>query len=172
MLPRSRRQWPRGARISKSDFKVGLSCPFKLLYRKQGLQTLKKDDPMLDFLAEGGFMVEALAHAVLSDQPDCEFEATISKGLFHARVDALIDGGDEGIRLIEIKSIGVDGSSPDQFTNSKGEYRPERLEYLFDVAFQVMVARAVFLAGRFEVLYVASTKQNRPLMPTFLKISN
>ena len=108
MLPRSRRQWPRGARISKSDFKVGLSCPFKLLYRKQGLQTLKRDDPMLDFLAEGGFMVEALAHAVLSDQPGCEFEVTISKGRFHARVDALIDDGDEGIRLIEIKSIGVD----------------------------------------------------------------
>ena len=58
MLLRSRRQWPRGARISKSDFKVGLSCPFKLLYRKQGLQTLKRDDPMLDFLAEGGFMVK------------------------------------------------------------------------------------------------------------------
>ena len=95
MLPKSRRQWPRGARVSKSDFKVGLSCPFKLLYRKQGLQTLKKDDPMLDFLAEGGFMVEALAHAVLSDQPDCEFEVTISKGRFHARVDALIDDGDD-----------------------------------------------------------------------------
>ena len=99
---------------------------------------------MLDFLAEGGFMVEALAHAVLSDEPKHEFEVTISKGRFHARVDALIDDGDEGLRLIEIKSIGVDGSSPDQFMNSKGEYRTERLEYLFDVAFQVMVARAVF----------------------------
>ena len=99
---------------------------------------------MLEFLAEGGFMVEALAHAVLSDQPNCEFEPTISDGRFHARVDALIDDGDQGLRLIEIKSIGVEGSSPDQFTNSKGEYRRERLDYLYDIAFQVMVARAAF----------------------------
>ena len=145
---------------------MGLSCPFKLLYRKQGLQTLKKDDPMLDFLAEAASSWLKHSLTPCSDQPDCEFEATISKGRFHARVDALIDDGDEGLRLIEIKSIGVDGSA-DQFTNSKGEYRAERLEYLFDVAFQVWPS----LAGRFEVLYVVSTKQNRPLMPTFSKIS-
>ena len=75
---------------------VGMSCPFKLLYRKQGLQTLKSHDPMLDFLAEGGFMIEALAHAVLSDQPNCEFESTIRDGRLHARVDALLDDGDQG----------------------------------------------------------------------------
>ena len=144
MFRRSTQIWPTNASISKSDFKLGLSCPFKLLYRKQGLRTLKSDDPMLEFLAEGGFMVEALAHAVLSDQPNCEFEPTISDGRFHARVDALIDDGGQGLRLIEIKSIGVDGSSPNQFTNSKGEYKSDRLEYLYDITFQVMVARAAF----------------------------
>ena len=94
MAAENRPLWPIGARISKSDFKVGMSCPFKLLYRKQGLQTLKSHDPMLDFLAEGGFMIEALAHAVLSDQPNCEFESTIRDGRLHARVDALLDDGD------------------------------------------------------------------------------
>ena len=130
--------------LSKSDFKVGVSCPYKLLYRKQGLAKSTVDDPMLEFLADGGFMVEALARAVLSQHSNCEFEVSISHGQFKARVDALIDDGEDGLQLIEIKSIGIDGNSREQFLTAKNEYRKDRLEYLYDIAFQVMVARAAF----------------------------
>ena len=133
-----------GEKLSKTDFKIGVACPFKLLYRKQGLVRATAENPMLEFLADGGFMVEALAHAVLSQDPDCEIEVSIEHGQFQARIDALIDKGEDGLQIIEIKSSGVDGVSKDQFVTSKHEYRRDRIDELYDVAFQVMVARAAF----------------------------
>lgn len=127
-----------GGSLSKSNFKLGYECPFKLRYFKAGYPSNRTDDPTAEFFAKGGFMVEALAHAVLTEDPRVEFERTISHGRYHARVDAFLESKDE-ILLIEIKSSSFDSSNPKEKISSK---------YLLDIAFQVMVARLAYPGRR------------------------
>ncbi|MCB1226582.1 MAG: hypothetical protein KDK99_12280 [Verrucomicrobiales bacterium] len=47
--------------LTKSDFKVARSCPTKLFYKKQRYPSSDEENEYLQFLAEGGYMVEALA---------------------------------------------------------------------------------------------------------------
>lgn len=47
--------------LTKSDFKVARTCGTKLYYRKLGYPTTSDDDPYLEFLADGGYMIEAIA---------------------------------------------------------------------------------------------------------------
>jgi hypothetical protein len=47
--------------LSKSDFKVPRTCATKLYYKKLGYPSTRDDDPYLQFLADGGYMVEAIA---------------------------------------------------------------------------------------------------------------
>jgi len=46
--------------LSKSDFKVARTCATKLYYTKLGYPSTKDDDPYLQFLAEGAYMLEAM----------------------------------------------------------------------------------------------------------------
>ena len=134
--------------LSKSDFMLGKQCPFKLKYKKAGFPSNRDGDPFAAFFAKGGFMVEALAHAVLSEDPRVEFERTISHGRFHARVDAYVDRGD-AIVLTEIKSASVEGDDVKQFfhKDDSGILKDHR-KYLEDLTFQVMVARLAFPGRR------------------------
>ena len=130
--------------LSKSDFMLGKECPFKLKYKKAGYPSTRADDPFAAFFAKGGFMVEALAHAVLSVDPRVEFEKTISHGRFHARVDAFLDRGD-AIVITEIKSATVEGDEVDQFLSKSGnEVVGTRRKYLEDLTYQVMVAKLAY----------------------------
>ena len=130
--------------LSKSDFMLGKGCPFKLKYKKTGFPSTRADDPFAEFFAKGGFMVEALAHAILSEDPRVEFERTISHGRFHARVDAYLDRGD-AIVITEIKSVGVDGDQVDQFLDKSGsEVVGKKRKYLEDLTYQVMVAQLAY----------------------------
>jgi hypothetical protein len=124
--------------LSKSDFKRGHECPFKLKYARLGYPSTRASDPAAAFFAQGGFMVEALAHAVLSEDPRVEFEKTLAHGPFHARVDAFMET-EESIVLTEIKSGSYDSSK------SEAKVNPD---YLLDIAFQVMVARLAFPGRR------------------------
>jgi hypothetical protein len=47
--------------LSKSDFKVARSCGTKLYYRKLRYPSNQDDDPYLEFLADGGYMVSECA---------------------------------------------------------------------------------------------------------------
>ena len=47
--------------LSKSDFKVARTCATKLYYKKRGYPSARDDDKYLQFLADGGYMVEAIA---------------------------------------------------------------------------------------------------------------
>src|SRR6266403_348524 len=47
--------------LSKSDFKVARTCATKLYYKKLGYPSIRDDDQYLQFLADGGYMVEAIA---------------------------------------------------------------------------------------------------------------
>ena len=38
--------------LTKSDFKLGYDCPFKLKYKKAGYPNSLKDNEMLEFFAE------------------------------------------------------------------------------------------------------------------------
>ena len=48
--------------LTKSNFKLGVECKQKLKYYKAKYPSSLQDNDMLEFFAEGGFMVEAIAH--------------------------------------------------------------------------------------------------------------
>jgi hypothetical protein len=130
--------------LSKSNFKLGADCLHKLKYYKAKYPSTKNENEMLKFFAEGGFMVEAIAHAVMKENPDVEFEKTLEVGRFTARIDAF-DLKADRIILTEIKAKSIKSADPEQFfvknsTTIKSEWR----EYMLDVTFQVMVAEMQF----------------------------
>ena len=130
--------------LSKSDFKLGCDCPFKLLYKKAGYPNTLKDNDMLEFFAEAGFMVEAIAHAVMEANPDVEFEKTLTAGRYLARLDGFEQFADR-IVLTEIKAKSVESADPEQFWKKRTrEVNGDWLEYMQDITFQVMVAEACF----------------------------
>lgn len=53
--------------LTKSDFTVARTCPTKLYYKKLRYPSLQDDDPYLQFLADGGYMVETMAKLLYPD---------------------------------------------------------------------------------------------------------
>ncbi|MEX2117451.1 MAG: hypothetical protein WEB37_11235, partial [Bacteroidota bacterium] len=109
--------------LSKSDFTLALTCEAKLFFRENGYPDRRDDDSYMRMLAQGGYMVEALAKAQrptgeqLEYHPDPErsfeetrrqlakeqitlFQATLLLNRRLARVDILEKSGDT-LRLIE-----------------------------------------------------------------------
>ena len=132
------------------------------------------DNPYLEFLTDGGYMVETMAKLLYPegreiggwDKPEqgfaetqkviaagnCTlFESTIIHGKLLARVDILQRFG-KVLRLIEVKSSSVnlaeDGENP--FRGKRGGIDAEWRPYLEDVAFQAVVLRRAF--PEFEVI--------------------
>jgi len=117
--------------LSKSDFKVARTCATKLYYRKQRYPSTKSEDPYLEFLADGGFMVGKMAQIIHPGGVDLEalkgnpeelarktaeylkqdsvtlFEPAVLSGLLLARIDVLIKRGST-LELIEVKSKSYD----------------------------------------------------------------
>lgn len=157
--------------LSKSQFKTGLECPRKLAYAREKYPSKAREDPYLKFLAEGGFMVEAIARALFPKGQEVHpqgtetaaqatlrlLESSSEVDLFEpvfehdgcsARVDILSRRGDV-IDLIEIKAKSfhsvTDGPNP--FRGRRGGIRSEWLTYLQDVAFQTQVVRGAVPAN-------------------------
>lgn len=132
--------------ISKSQFKLGISCIQKLKHYRDGLPQTTDQDPMLSLLSEGGSTVEALARALepgeliggfgatavsnsmiavkgafdslYADTTTCLYEVTIEHDGFLARIDRLrIQPG--RIDLVEIKSKSVE---PQHGVVPRGEF--------------------------------------------------
>ena len=130
--------------LTKSDFKLGCDCPFKLKYKKAKYPSTLGDNEMLEFFAEAGFMVEAIAHAVMRTNPLVEFEKTLQSGRYSARLDGFEHFADR-IVLTEIKAKSVDGADPEQFFRKRTrEVNGDWLDYMLDITFQVMVAEACY----------------------------
>jgi hypothetical protein len=115
------------AYLSKTDFKVGRTCAAKLYYRKLGYPSTRDDDPYLQFLADGGYMVEAIAKLLYPEGIEIGFdkgpeesaaetmrllqtneritlfEATLLSSQKLARVDILRKQGNT-FELIEVKA--------------------------------------------------------------------
>jgi hypothetical protein len=118
--------------LSKSDFKLARTCDAKLFFRENRFPDNRAGNPYLALLAEGGYMVEALAKAKYPNgvrpeyNPDSRaacaqtieylqrddvvlFEATLAVGRQQARADILVKKGNV-IRLLEVKSKSFDGA--------------------------------------------------------------
>jgi len=153
--------------LSKSDFKVARTCATKLYYKKLGYPSVKDNDPYLQFLADGGYMVEAIARLCYPGAievgfdagPEASFEETMAllqkqesitlieaTLIFErrlARVDILKQDGNK-LELIEVKSKSTNtavGVNPFRGANEKilAAWKP----YLEDVAFQYAVLRGL-----------------------------
>lgn len=121
----------RARTLSKSDFKLARTCEAKLYFRENGYPDSRMFDPYLAFLAEAGYMAEALAKAKYGDGVQLQygtdavadslrtlehlrrdnvtlFEATLLAGRRLARADVLEKRGNT-IRLVEVKAKSVDG---------------------------------------------------------------
>lgn len=117
--------------LSKSDFKLARTCDAKLYFRENGYPDNSDRNSYLALLAEGGYMVEALAKAMHPDGVQLQygrspaddyaetvehlkqdtvtlFEATLVHGRRQARVDILEKKGNV-IRLLEVKAKSFDG---------------------------------------------------------------
>jgi hypothetical protein len=118
--------------LSKSDYILARTCGAKLYFRENGYPDNRSSDPYLQLLAQGGYMVEALAKAHFPDgihigygrdlavefartmehlrrDSVTLFEATLVAGRRQARVDILRKTGNI-IDLIEVKAKSIDGA--------------------------------------------------------------
>lgn len=157
--------------LSKSDFKACFDCRTKLYYRKNRYPSAADDNEYLQFLADGGFMVElaaksaypagvdlvdvrdpAQSHAktaeLLATDGATIFEAGVVTGKYHVRIDILRRQG-KTLELIEVKSSGVaddgedDAASP--FLNrDKVTIAARWKKYIVDVAFQAHVLQLAY----------------------------
>lgn len=160
--------------LTKSDFKAARTCPTKLYYKKLRFPSLLDDDPYLEFLADGGYMVEAMAKLLFPDgqelgnwkepqrafQKVCTtlnsgnvtlFEATIIHNNLLARIDILRRDGNT-LHVIEVKSSSFNSAENGQnpFRGKKGGILSDWKEYLEDVTFQALVLQRAFPA--YEVI--------------------
>lgn len=139
--------------LSKSDFKAAYDCASKLRYRKARFPTNLDENDYIQFLADGGFMVELLAKAkfpgghdlvddrdqprafartaeLLRSNPDAViYEAAALHDRILARVDILRREGDT-LHLIEVKSSSVGGEeepddSQEEFVLTRGPNQGE-----------------------------------------------
>jgi len=154
--------------LSKSDFKVARTCGTKLYFKKLRYPSINDDNAYMEFLADGGYMVEAIAKLLYPNgreigfdegsqqafQSTMEamkgtsvelFEATYIHGQLLARSDIVIKEGDV-IKLIEVKAKSFDsvedGLNPTR--GKKGGILSDWREYLEDVAFQAHIIRCLF----------------------------
>lgn len=173
--------------LTKSKFKVGLSCPRKLFYLDKAKEYAdnKLDDPFLEALARGGYQVGELAKIEYSTgtevterehlaaaqrtkdllkQESCIiFEAAFFFPPFFVRSDIVVKNGNH-IKLIEVKSKSIDPTDfRNEIWNSRAGKGIQRLksswyEYIYDLAFQTWVARQAYPEFNFISIFKAVDK--------------
>lgn len=161
--------------LTKSAFKVALSCPHKLYYyaHPDEYENANANDEFLESLAEGGFQVGELAKIYCDVADDCDLknvmgheaslertlqlmqrdevniaEAAFCFGNLFVRVDILKKRGHD-IELIEVKAKSWNPEK-DTFVSSrpKGAITSGIRPYVYDVAFQKYV-----VVNALKVLY-------------------
>jgi hypothetical protein len=152
--------------LTKSDFKTARECAAKLHYKRRHYPSARDDDPYLEFLADGGYMVEHMAKLLypdgrelprrddplqaaretreaLADGDVTLFEATVVHDDLSARIDILRRAGDV-LHLVEVKSSAIDHADASPFRGRHGAIVADWLPYLEDVTFQAHVLRSAF----------------------------
>ena len=154
--------------LSKSRFKLGLECPNKLYFsnNKETYHNIKKEDPFLQALADGGFQVEEYSrlqypNGILIEEPKDRydyqdladkttallqqenvviFEAAFYIDNLFIRTDILVKKGNL-IELIEVKAKSINPHNDYNFVGKEGKLVSSWKPYLFDLAFQTHVAK-------------------------------
>lgn len=151
--------------LSKSDFKLGISCPSKLYYKKLNFPTSLEGNEYMEMLADGGYMVGYLAQLLyptgieitgnfkeasvstleyLKKDNVILFEPIIKVNEMIVRVDILIKNGNK-LKIIEVKSKSFDSIEAQIAKQNKKKYFDKSWrEYLYDVAYQKMVLQAAY----------------------------
>lgn len=175
--------------LTKSAFKIALSCPHKLYYygRPDEYENANANDEFLESLAEGGFQVGELAKIYCDVPDDCDLkdimgheeslkrtrelmmqdkvniaEAAFCYGNLFVRVDILKKDGNN-IELIEVKAKSWNPET-DKFISSKpkGAVASGIRPYVYDVAFQkYVVCQALGSAYRVKAFLMMADKSKR-----------
>jgi len=178
--------------LSKSDFKAARDCATKLYYKKLRYPNTLDDDPYMQMLADGGFMIGKFAQLLHPDgitvgtleltQAIAEttglmrqesatlFEPAFESGGYLARVDVLIKQGNR-LQLIEVKSKSFDPAKG--FISGRDEVRAEWREYIEDVAFQRMVLERAYPDMKVECFLLVPDKTalcEIDLLPTLFSL--
>ena len=157
----------REALLSKSNFLLGCDCPVKLKYFKSGYPSLNNANSFLEFFADGGFMVEALARALFDygvwvvpqagETPEQAtarlmsvpgdgvwFEPTFVVNDMLVRVD-ILQRKDNMLRLIEVKAASFDSVlDPTPFRGKQGGILSDWSDYLLDITYQTNVLELAY----------------------------
>lgn len=144
--------------LTKSGYKIGLSCPTKLYYTgKNEYPDNKMNDPFMQALADGGHQVGELAkyyfpsgHDIATLEHDeaasqteellkqdevIIYEAAIRHENLFIRIDVLVKKNDH-FDLIEVKAKSYDSATEPGFIGKQGGVNSKWKEYLHDVSFQ------------------------------------
>jgi Domain of unknown function(DUF2779) len=151
--------------LTKSRFKLALSCPTKLYYTgKPAYANANDDNEFLAMLAYGGFQVGELAKLMyptgieittkntadalaqtaryMAQDHVVLFEPAIAHGSFLVRVDVLIKRGDV-LEVIEVKAKSYSGD-PSSLSGKRKAISADILQYVQDVAFQKYVVQLAY----------------------------
>ena len=175
--------------LTKSAFKIALSCPHKLYYygRPDEYENANANDEFLESLAEGGFQVGELAKIYCDVPADCDLkdimgheeslqrtqelmqrdQVNIAEAAFcfenlFVRVDILKKDGNN-IELIEVKAKSWNPDT-DKFISSKpkGAVASGIRPYVYDVAFQkYVVCKALGEAYHVKAYLMMANKSKR-----------
>ena len=153
--------------LTKSRFKIGISCPTKLYYESNSQQFDNNDDvnEFMKALAKGGLQSGELAKlyypggieidgiskdeqleqtkTALKQENAIIYEAAIKIDHKFIRVDILEKKG-RAIKVIEVKSKSCDGVDETQFFNKSNNIESGERPYLEDIAFQYLVCLEAF----------------------------
>jgi len=153
--------------LTKSRFKLALSCETKLYYtgKPNEYPDQKINNDFLENLAEGGFQVGELAklyhpggvevafgnyddmieetNQLLQQDKVIIYEATIKYENLLIRIDVLVKDGNK-VDLIEVKAKSIDPQEDDFLGKRTGKITAGWKEYVYDVAFQKLVLSKAF----------------------------
>ena len=169
--------------LSKSDFTLARGCETKLHFRENRFPESGDSSPYVRLLADGGYMVDALAQAqrpdgILLDYgrgPDVDaaktreylerdtvtlFQATLLGGRRLARVDIIEKRGNV-VRLIEVKAKSFDGAehAADLARGGVGIFRTKRAPHTHLVDWAPKFEDLTFQVLLFERLFPNLTVQ-------------
>ena len=150
--------------LSKSDFQLGRDCPTKLYYKKLIYPNTQTENEYLTFLAEGGYLIGAVARLVVPGgidiqhavrEPKANYEETTARALAMTQeclaqenVVLYEPAFQIGRRLIRCDILVKNGCAVDLIEvksklqdSNNTEWGSDWGTYLDDVAFQLLVVR-------------------------------
>jgi hypothetical protein len=168
--------------LTKSRFKLAVSCPTKLFYTgKSNYANTNDENEFLAMLADGGYQVGELAKLMyptgieikakdsevaltqtagyLSQENVVLFEPAISYGQFLVRVDVLIKRGNV-LLVIEVKAKSYSGDLA-SLSGRRTAIKTEILPYIQDVAFQKYVVQLAFPGSTVSASLLMPDKSKR-----------